>query len=127
MRNPDGTFGKDEGLVRATGGAAAAMLRLGGKLEHPDKVLQALKNGQRADGAYGAFRSEGTASSDLETSYRVIRSLKMLKEKPADIAKCKAFIGRCRNADGGYGLAPGEKSTVSATYFAGIILHWLEG
>src|SRR6516225_4265751 len=123
MRNADGTFGKDDGVVRATGSAAAAILRLGGKLENRDKIVQNLKNGQRPDGGYGASRVEGTATSDLETSYRVIRSLKMLKEKPADVAKCKAFIARCRNKDGGYSVAPGQRSSVSATYFAGIILH----
>lgn len=122
MRNSDGTFGKGSGVVRATGGATAAILRLGGKLANRAKVIQTLKNGQRPDGGYG---KEDVAGSDLETSYRVVRSLVMLKEKSADVAKLRTFIARCRNADGGYGVTPGQPSTVGATYFAGTLLHWL--
>jgi len=121
LRNADGTYGKGDGAARATGGAVAAVLRLGGKVER-DNVVKVLKAGQRADGAWG---KEETPGSDLETSYRVLRSLRMLKEKPDD-AKLRAFVAKCRNADGGYGVAPGQKSTVGATYFASIILHWLD-
>ena len=80
-------------------------------------------DGQRPDGAYG---KEGTEVSDLETTYRVLRSLVMLKEKPADVARCRTFVAKCRNSDGGYGVTPKTPSTASATYFAAIILHWLE-
>ncbi|MGO9416384.1 MAG: prenyltransferase/squalene oxidase repeat-containing protein [Syntrophobacteraceae bacterium] len=48
-----------------------------------------------------------------------------MKEKP-DAAKLRAFVAKCRNADGGYGVMPGQKSTGSGTYFAAIILHWLD-
>lgn len=120
--NDDGTWGKGEGQARDTGGAAAAVLRLGGKLDHPESVVKALKAGQREDGAWG---KPDAKASDLETSYRVMRSLHMLKEQP-DVAKIRGFVAKCRNADGGYGVAPGQKSSVSGTYFAAIILHWLE-
>ncbi len=122
MRNADGTYGEGDGQARATGGAVACWLRLGGKLDHPETVLAALKKGQRMDGGFGR---EKTETSDLETSYRVMRAFHMLKAKP-DAAKLRAFVARCRNADGGYGVAPGQSSTVSGTYYAGIILHWLE-
>lgn len=122
-RNPDGIYGKGTGEVRMTGSVAAAVLRLGGKLEDRAKVVGVLKNGQRGDGGYG---KEGVDGSDLETCYRVVRSLVMLKEKPADVAKLKAFIARCRNADGGYGVTPGRPSTVGGTYFAATLLHWLD-
>jgi prenyltransferase beta subunit len=122
MRNPDGTYEKGAGAARATGCAAAAVLRLGGKLEQPENVIKLLKTGQRPDGGWGKEEEQG---SDLETSYRVMRSLVMLKEKP-DEAKLRAFIAKCRNADGGYGMSPGQKSNVGATYFASIILHWME-
>jgi hypothetical protein len=49
----------------------------------------------------------------------------MLKAKP-DIAACQGFIAKCRNQDGSYGTQPGQPGTVSGTYYAGIILHWLE-
>jgi prenyltransferase beta subunit len=122
MRSEDGTYGKGDGIARATGGAVAAVLRLGGTVEQRDNVLRALQAGQRSDGGFG---QEGKRGSDLETSYRVTRAFHMLKEKP-NSERLRAFIGKCRNADGGYGVTPGQPSQVGATYFAAIILHWLE-
>jgi hypothetical protein len=123
MRNPDGTYGKGDGLARDTGSAVVVVLRLGGKVEQPENVLKALKAGQRADGGFGKADASG---SDLETTYRVMRAFHMLKEKPADVARLQAFIAKCRNGDGGYGVAPGQPSGVSPTYNAAIILHWLD-
>jgi prenyltransferase beta subunit len=121
LRNADGTYGKRDGVARDTGGAVAAILRLGGKVEQRENVVRALKMGQREDGGFGKERAPG---SDLETTYRVMRAFAMLKEKP-DIEHCRAFIGRCRNADGLSGIAPGQPSGVGSTYYAAIILHWL--
>lgn len=124
MRNEDGTFGKGQALPRYTGGAVAAELRLGGKVEHRDAILKALKYGQRHDGGYGM---EGAKSSDLETTYRVLRCFHMLKEVP-DVRRLRAFIGRCRAPEGGgYSVVPGIKASVAGTYFAGSILHWIDG
>src|SRR5262249_53015702 len=75
MANKDGTFGTGAGKARDTGGAAAAVLRLGGKLKDKKEVLKVLRDGQRSDGGYG---KEGTKTSDLETTYRVVRCLHML-------------------------------------------------
>lgn len=121
LRHTDGTYGMGDGVARATGGAVVAVLRLGGKVEHRENVLRALKTGQRADGGFG---KEQAKSSDLETSYRVMRAFVMLQEKP-EVERLRAFVAKCRNADGGYGVAPGEPSSVGATYYAAIILHWL--
>ncbi len=122
MRNGDGTYGKGDGMARETGGAVAAVLRLRGTVEQRDNVVRALKSGQRSDGGFG---QQGKTGSDLETSYRVVRAFHMLKEKP-DSERLRTFIAKCRNADGGYGIAPGQPSQVGSTYFAAIILHWLE-
>jgi len=122
MRNPDGTFGKGDGQARDTGGAVAALLRLGAKVDDPAAVVKVLDSGQRKDGGFG---KEGVAASDLESTYRVVRCYHMLKARPAETEKCREFIARCRNKDAGYGVAPGQPSTVSGTYFAGILLHWL--
>jgi hypothetical protein len=122
-RNADGSWGKGDGVGRDTGGTAVLVLRLGGKLEHEDGVLKALKAGQRDDGGFG---KEGAKGSDLETTYRVMRAFKMLKEKPADVEKLRAFVAKCRNADAGYGVSPGTVSNASGTYFAAIVLHWLD-
>ena len=67
----------------------------------------------------------GAKGSDLETTYRVMRAFHLLKEKPKDVAKLKEFISKCRNADGGYGVAPGQPSTVSGTYYAAVVGKWL--
>ncbi len=50
----------------------------------------------------------------------------MLKEKPKAPGKLQEFIAKCRNEDGGYGVTPGSPSNLSATYYAGIIQHWLK-
>jgi hypothetical protein len=118
----DGTFGTGEGVARDTGGATVIVLRLGGRVEDPKAVIATLNRGERPDGGFG---KAGTAGSDLETTYRVARCYHMLKAKPAAADKCREFIGRCRNSDGGYGVAPGQPSSVAGTYFAGIVLHWL--
>jgi prenyltransferase beta subunit len=123
LRNPDGTYGKDGGVARDTGGAVCAVLRLGGKVEEPENVLKALNAGQRKDGGFGQQGAEG---SDLATSYRVARAFHMLKKKPEGADHLRDFIARCRNVDDGYGVAPGKPSNVSGCYYAGIILHWLD-
>ncbi|MFO0926841.1 MAG: prenyltransferase/squalene oxidase repeat-containing protein [Gemmataceae bacterium] len=122
MRNEDGTFGKGKGQARETGGAVACLLRLGGAVADRDAVLKALDAGQRTDGGFGTATADG---SDLETSYRVMRSYHMLKAQPKRADDLRRFVARCRNADGGYGVTPGTESTVGGTYFASIILHWL--
>ena len=50
----------------------------------------------------------------------------MLKTPPEAAGRLRDFIARCRNDDGGYGVAPGQPSNVNGCYYAGIILHWLD-
>jgi prenyltransferase beta subunit len=122
LRHADGTYGRGDGVARATGGAVVAVLRLGGMAEHRENVLRVLKAGQRADGGFG---KEQTPTSDLESCYRVVRAFVMLKDRP-DTKRCLSFVAKCRNPDGGYGVAPGQASSVGATYYAAIIRHWLK-
>ena len=123
MRNPDGSYGKSDGVARETGGAVAAALRLGAAVAKPESIIRALNAGQRQDGGFG---KAGATGSDLETTYRVMRTYHMLKAKPAEADRCRAFVAKCRNDDGGYGVAPGQPSAVGSTYYAAIILHWLD-
>jgi prenyltransferase beta subunit len=123
-KNADGTYGKGVGKARATGGAVAAILRLGGKVDDRDRVLAALRQGQRKSGGFG--KEDAGDASDLETTYRVMRTFMMLKARPDDVAGLEAFIAKCRNSDGGYGVAPGQPSSVSGTYYAASIRHWLK-
>jgi hypothetical protein len=122
QKNRDGTYGKGNGVARATASAVVTWLRMTSNFKPGDEVLQVLKAGQRKDGGFG---KEGTDTSDLETSYRVMRCFYMLKAEP-DVPKLRAFVARCRNEDGGYGIAPGQPSSVGSTYFAAVITHWLE-
>jgi hypothetical protein len=116
-RTDGGVYGKSP---VDTAGAVITILRLGGKIEDPDAVAAVLNRAQRDDGGFA-----GTDASDLGTTYRIMRALYMLKTRP-NIQSCRAFLARCRNVDGGYGLTPGQRSTVSATYFAVIVMHWLD-
>ena len=50
----------------------------------------------------------------------------MLKAKPAKADDLRRFIAKCRNNDGGYGVTPGAASSAGGTYYASIILHWLD-
>jgi prenyltransferase beta subunit len=123
MRHGDGSFGDKEGVARATGGATAAILRLGGKVEDPKAILAILDKGQRPDGGFG---KEAAAGSDLESTYRVMRCYHMLKGQPKASETCRDFVAKCRNADGGYGVVPGQPSSIGGTYYAGSVLHWLD-
>ncbi len=123
-QNSDGTFGEGAGQARATGGAVAAILRLGGTIADRDKVLDALKRGQRKSGGFG--KADAGDASDLETSYRVMRAFMMLKSRPLDGSALQAFVGKCRNPDGGYGVVPGDLSSAAGTYYATSIRHWLK-
>ncbi len=121
--NNDGTAGKGDGLARDSASVAAMKLRLGYPLANKAKVLDAIKAGQRPDGGWG---KAGTKTSDAETTYRVMRALMLAKEKPRDADKLRAFFAACRNADGGYGTAPGEPSSVSGVYYQAIVAKWLK-
>ena len=123
LRKDDGSYGKGDGAARETGGAVAAVLRLGGKVENQDGALKAMKSGQRADGGFGKADSP---ASDLESTYRVLRAFHMLKAAPEDTGRLRAFLDSCRNDDGGYGVARGQPSSASGTYFVSIITHWLD-
>ena len=112
-----------DGGARGTGSLVAMWLRLGNKLPEKHNVLSLLKPGQHDDGGWG---KRGEKASDIETTYRVMRALMLLKEKPEDVKKLRAFIDSHRNKDGGYATKPGEKSSMSGVYYCTIITKWLD-
>jgi prenyltransferase beta subunit len=119
MQNPDGSFGS----LRDTASAVVILMRLKCEVLHLDAVKRILVNGQSADGGYGRPDRQ---SSDLETTYVLMRALHMLGCEPKSRSSCRDFVMRCRNVDGGYGITPGQPSQAVPTYFALSILHWLE-
>jgi len=96
--------------------------KLGLKKAIREDVLKAVLAGQRGDGGWGKAGAKG---SDLETTYRVVRFLKMVGAPPKDAKELEAFLASCRNADGGSGVAPKQSSTMSGTYYAAIVQQWL--
>lgn len=114
-----------DGGARIIGSLTAFTWRLGLQKETDSKqkdVAQLLDLGRRADGGWG---KEGEKASDIETTYRVMRAFMLLKEKP-DTAAVRKFVESHRNADGGYGTKPGDKSNMGGTYYATIITKWLD-
>lgn len=116
-RKEDGTFG----TVRATGGSAAMLIRARYPLKKEDyePIRKQLVNGQADDGGYAAPDAK---SSDLETTYRVMRALFLLGAKPKEPEKLAKFVKGFANAEGGYGTPPNARDT----YYSAIILYWLK-
>ncbi|MFO0863218.1 MAG: prenyltransferase/squalene oxidase repeat-containing protein [Gemmataceae bacterium] len=121
-QNDDGSFGKGDGAARATGSAAVALMRLGETVDR-EAVLKTLNAGQRRNGGFG--KEDDAESADLETSYRIMRCYMMIRAQPGRPEGLRTFVAKCRNADGGYGVAPGQGSNIGAVYYAAIIQHWL--
>jgi prenyltransferase beta subunit len=112
-----------DGQARETGSLTAFVLRLRQSLPEGHDVLGILKPGQRDDGGWG---KKGEKSSDIESTYRVMRAFMLLKEKPKDAKKLRDFIAAHRNKDGGYATKPGDKSSMSGVYYATVIGKWLD-
>jgi len=119
MRNPEGTWGEGPGQPYATGGAAAAILRMGLQLDKRDAVIAVLRAGQRSEGGW----SKDAGPPDLGATYRIMRALYMLGERP-DIDRLLAFVARCRQSDGSYATTPGGAGDLAATYTATIVIRW---
>jgi prenyltransferase beta subunit len=122
---PDGTAGEGDGISRETASIIALQLRLGvpeRELKNADKLAEVLQAGQRKDGGYGRADAK---SSDLESTYRVMRAFVLLKERPKNHLGVRAFLDKCRNADGGHGFVPGSPSTIAGAYYATSISKWL--
>ena len=112
-----------DGGARNTGSLVAFVLRLGQDLPRGADVNPIFANGQRDDGGWG---KAGEKASDIETTYRVMRALMLLKEKPKDAKKLREFIDAHRNKDGGYATKPGDKSSMSGVYYCVIVSKWLD-
>lgn len=108
--------------ARRIGGAVAGVLRLAPSHQAKDTAIQAITDAQHTDGGWARDANSGP---DLETTYRVMRTLHMTKTAPKDAAAARAFVAKCRNPDGGYGVQPGKPSAVNGTYYALTVLGWL--
>lgn len=119
MRNAEGSFGSGAAVPFVTGGVAAAILRLGMPLEHRGAVVKAINAGQRPEGGW----SQDDRPPDLASSYRVMRAMFMMRERP-DIDRLLAFVARCRKPDGGYSATPDGEGSLGGAYLATILMLW---
>lgn len=123
LHQADGSYSSGSDQARASAGYSAAYLRLGYPVTAKDDLQKLLASRQLEPGGW----SNEKGDIDLEASYRVMRCLYLLRCKDAKVLdRCEKFIKSLKQGDGGYAL-PGQKSSsVSGTYFALSILHWLE-
>jgi prenyltransferase beta subunit len=123
LLNADGSYSRGADQARASAGYSAAYLRLGFPVAQKNTLQKLLASRQLESGGW----SNEKGDIDLEASYRVMRCLYLLRCKDAGtLDRCEKFIKQLKQSDGGYAL-PGQKlSSVSGTYFALSILHWLE-
>ncbi|MCS7021135.1 MAG: hypothetical protein NZU63_04830 [Gemmataceae bacterium] len=110
--------------ARDLGSAAALILRLNHPVPESLRLewSQYLRQGQRADGGWG---KKAAKEADLETTYRVLRALVHLESQPRDLAALERFVAAHRTKQGAYAVSRGEPPSLSGTYYAAAILHWL--
>jgi prenyltransferase beta subunit len=129
-----GELNEGKSTKAAVGAASLTALkeRLGVKLEptdvaarllEPKAVLLMIQTGQAKDGGWA---KDGAKSSDAETTYRVMRALMLLSEKPKDADGVAKFVASCRRKDGGYGVDAEAASSMSGVYYAAKIGEWLK-
>ncbi len=112
-----------DGASRESAAVLVTSLRFGLDVSKFEPDALRLKPGQCDD---GGWRKKGEKTSDIESTYRVMRAFKMLDATPKDVPQLRKFISSHRNKDGGSATKPGEPSTMSGTYYAVIISKWLD-
>ena len=106
-------------------GAAAAILRMGLKLENRDAIIDAIKAGQRAEGGW----SKDDGPPDLGATYRVMRALYMLARSPTWI-DCSRSSRGAASPTAAMRAVPAAPATWAEPTTATIIIRWarlLEG
>lgn len=120
--NADGTYGMGYEQARNSAGYLAAYLRLGYPHSSKHSVLNLVKDSQLNSG--GWVNEKGAL--DLEATYRVMRCLYLLQCHDVKVLdRCGKLVADLNQKDGGYSLPGQNASTISATYFALSIRHWL--
>src|SRR5262249_20608413 len=67
--------------------------------------------------------SKDDGPPDLGATYRIMRALYMLREKP-DLDRLASFVRLCRQSDGSYSSGLGGAGDLGGTYTATIITRW---
>lgn len=113
--------------ARGFGSVWAMKLRLevAPDAEERKSLVAVLQGEQQKDGAWGKDVVKNIPS-DAETTYRVMRALMLLKERPKDPEGVAKFVASCRRPDGGYGVDAEAPSSMSGVYYAAKISGWLK-
>jgi prenyltransferase beta subunit/ankyrin repeat protein len=117
QRQEDGTFGLSASVNAM---ACGALLRAGETLKDTELLVERLLGAQRTDGGF----SDDDSSSDLMTTYFIMRTLNLLNTSP-DIDKLKDFITPMQVEGGGYRMNHGVTAAVGPTYQAISILRYM--
>lgn len=79
-------------------------------------VFTTIAASQRADGSFG-FSASG--SSDADMTAAAIWALTLAASPPTGaISQAKAFLNSCQNTDGGFGVLPGQTSSIATSSWA---------
>lgn len=109
--------------ARTAASVAAMKLRLGYPVNNRQKVIDTILNDQRDDGGWG---KAGASGSDLETTYRVIRALSLLKAKPKNPDSIRTYLKKCQKLDSGRLFFADNEPSIFSTYYAIMAIHFLK-
>ena len=120
MRNPDGTFGEGPSQAFATGGAGAAILRMGLKLDKRDAVIAAIKAGQRPEGGWSKDAGPAGPAKLVPRHAGILHARRKARRRA--IARVHRPLPAVRRQLREH---PGKTGDLGGTYNATIIIRWL--
>jgi prenyltransferase beta subunit len=100
-------------LVNATAWTAIALRQAGERV--PPALVTELRARQQRSGGWSWTRRGAPDSNDTAA---VVEALRAAGVKGTPVSRGLAFLARCRNRDGGYGLLPGRASDGQSTAWA---------
>lgn len=107
-------FPGHDGHMLLTLSAIQILVLLDSPCPNKENVVQFIKSNQLPD---GLFQGDRFGEIDTRFVYNAISALLLLEELTPEIAKpAVAYILRCRNFDGGFGLCPGAESHAAQTF-----------
>lgn len=116
-----------DGNILNTYWSVYALNVLGQKDWKSTKTIAWIKACQQPDGGF-THQPNAVLGRNEEVAYTWagVKALKILGEKPQNIAGCLSYINTLRNSDGGFGNKPGLPSNPVATFYAIDVLKTLE-
>jgi prenyltransferase beta subunit len=100
-------------LVNATAWTAIALRQAG--VSVPPALVSELRARQQRSGGWSWTRR---GAPDTNDTAAVVQALRAAGVRGSPVTRGLAFLGRCRNRDGGYGLLPGRASDAQSTAWA---------